>query len=144
MKKGCERRLAFDPAAYHPDAVAAAAHLFAGRAEVWLGDGEVTLRVREPAALDALAAEFLEEVNSAELRRRIAAANRPLREYIITAALLAAAGERAGQAAAPAAPPTPAPAPEPVPEGGEGDDKPMDPDDILSSWEKGHARPDRP
>lgn len=139
MRKVRQRTLRFDPAAYHPDAVAAAAHLFAGRAEVWLGDGEVTLRVAEPAALDALAAEFLEEVNTQELRRRIAAANRPLREYIITAALLAAAGQRAGPPSTPAAPPPPQ---APGGEGGEGDDKPLDPDDILSAWEAKHERPD--
>lgn len=141
MSEAPERTLEFDPAAYHPDALAAAAHLFAGRAEVWLGEDEVTLRVADAASLDALAAEFLAEVNSQELRRRIAAANKPLREYIITQALLAAAGERA---TAPSGPSSPAPASKPDPEGGEGDDKPLDPDDILSSWEASRDRPDRP
>lgn len=135
MSEGSERTLEFDPAATHPDALAAAAHVFAGRAEVWLGEDEVTLRVADTASLDALAAEFLAEVNSQELRRRIAAANKPLREYIITQALLAAAGERA---AGPPGPSSPAPNSKPHPEGGEGDDKPLDPDDILSSWEKSH------
>lgn len=143
MSAGAERTLEFDPAAYHPDALAAAAHLFAGRAEVWLGEDEVTLRVADPAALDALAAEFLAEANTQELRRRIAAANRTLREYIITQALLAAAGERASS---PATPTTRAPDPKPdgaeAGEGGEGDDKPLDPDDILGSWEKSRERPE--
>lgn len=143
MSEGAERTLEFDPAAYHPDALAAAAHLFAGRAEVWLGEDEVTLRVSDPAALDALAAEFLAEVNVQELRRRIAAANRTLREYIITQALLSAAGERTSS---PATPTTRTPDPDPRPdgeeagEGGEGDDKPLDPDDILGSWEKSRER----
>ena len=119
MTEPAERTLSFDPAATHPDALAAAAHVFAGRAEVWLGEDEVTLRVADAAALDALAAEFLAEVNSQELRRRIAAATRPLREYIITQALLAAAGERA---AAPSTPSSSTPAAKPDPEGGEGDD----------------------
>lgn len=132
-----ERTLSFDAEAYHADSLAAAAHLFAGRAEVWLGEHEVTLRAKEGSDLGALAAEFLAEVNSSELRRRISAANRPLREYIITQALLSASGERPAPQAVPASPSPSAPAPE----GGEGDDKPLDPSDILSSWEERHSAP---
>jgi len=95
-----QRRVTFEiDKAIDEEAVLAAAHAFAGRAEVWTTDGGVELEAQEGSGLDAaglesLAEEFNEELVAQELRRRIAASNRSVREYLITQALLAAANEQ--------------------------------------------------
>ncbi|MFH1724833.1 MAG: hypothetical protein ABII00_09450 [Elusimicrobiota bacterium] len=86
-----------DPGAIHPDAVLGAAQVLTRKAEVWVRKNGLTLRPKKRSsrrALEALAEEFSEEAIAQELRRRIAADNRSVREFIITQALLAAAGER--------------------------------------------------
>lgn len=80
------------------EAVLSAAHVLSRKAEVWLGTDEVELRPKqgEPAdtaALEALAAEFAEEAVAQELRRRVAEANRSVRDYLVTQALLSASGD---------------------------------------------------
>lgn len=91
--------------AVRPEAVLSAAHVLSRKADVWMGKGEVELRPKRgkagKAALEALAAEFAEEAVTQELRRRVAAANRSVRDYIVTQALVSAAGE-AKSAAEPA------------------------------------------
>lgn len=162
-----QRRVSFEVASnIDEEAVLAAAHAFSDRAEVWTTDGGVELEAKEGAAADAealdrLASEFREELVAQELRRRIAASNRSVREYLITQALLAAANEQGQQPAeaqlgnltgdqedeiarliqeaeqelssggAPAAG-----AKRAAGEGGEGQDQPLDPKDILKAWEE--------
>lgn len=84
-----------DPKTYHEDAVLAAAHVLARRAEVWLEGRSATLKPKPPLGesdLEALADEFVEEAVAQELRRRIAEGGRTVREYIVMQALLSAAG----------------------------------------------------
>lgn len=81
--------LEFDGAVFHPDAVLAAAHVMARTLEVSLeadGRGGTRARVSPPDGAPALR----DEAAAQELRRRVAAANRPLREYIVTRSLLSA------------------------------------------------------
>lgn len=101
--------LSLDGAVYHPDAVLAAAHVLARRLRVWLrsdgrGGTRASLAAAVGAPFDAAAAEalFLDEAAAQELRRRAAAANAGLREYVVTQALLAAGPDPQG---APAPPP---------------------------------------
>lgn len=83
--------------AVRPEAVLTAAHVLSRKADVWLDKGEVELRPKRgkagKEALEALAAEFAEEAVTQELRRRVATANRSVRDYIVTQALVSAAGE---------------------------------------------------
>ena len=98
--------LEFDGSLYKPDSVLAAAHALARRLRVWLkpdGRGGTLALVSPADGADALR----DEAAAQELRRRIAVETRPLREYIVTQALLAAGGERqapAGTAPAPLSP----------------------------------------
>lgn len=82
--------------AIRPDAVLTAAHVLSRKAEVWLGEGEVELKPKKKKAsvaeLEALAAEFAEEAVTQELRRRVAETNRSVRDYLVTQALVTAAG----------------------------------------------------
>ena len=81
--------LEFDGAVFHPDAVLAAAHVLARTLEVSLeadGRGGTRAHVSPPDGAPALR----DEAAAQELRRRVAAANRPLREYIVTRSLLSA------------------------------------------------------
>lgn len=81
--------VAFDGAVYHPDSVLAAAHVLARTLDVVLeadGRGGTRARVSPPGGEAALR----DEAAAQELRRRVAAANRPLREYIVTRSLLSA------------------------------------------------------
>lgn len=79
------------------ESVLSAAHVLSGKAEVWVGEDEVELRPKGGGsgkdALEALAAEFAEEVVTQELRRRVAAANRTVRDYLVTQALITASGD---------------------------------------------------
>lgn len=103
MAKARPVGVALDAAVYHPDSVLGAAHVLARRMRVWLrSDGRGGTRARlanadggslKPAALEAM---FLDEAAAQELRRRAAVANRTLREFIVTQALLSAGGERKG------------------------------------------------
>ena len=89
-------RLVLDAATYHPDSVLEAAHVLAARARVWLRKvprgTEALVEARGSVSSPGLGEEFLDEVSAQELRRRIAERNRPIREYIVTQALLAASG----------------------------------------------------
>lgn len=91
---------ALDAGVFHPDAVLAAAHVMTRRMRVWLkpgGKSGTIVRVgpREGAEADGeLESLFREEAAAQELRRRVSAANKGLREYVVTQALLSAAGER--------------------------------------------------
>ena len=81
----------FDGAVYHPDSVLAAAHVLARRFTVTLkpdGRGGPLAAVEPAAGVDVLR----DEAAAQELRRRIAAANRTLREYVVTRSLLSAGG----------------------------------------------------
>jgi len=162
-----QRRVTFEiDKAIDEEAVLAAAHAFAGRAEVWTTDGGVELEAQEGSGLDAaglesLAEEFNEELVAQELRRRIAASNRSVREYLITQALLAAANEQGQQTADPqlgnltgdqedeiarlireaeqelSGGDLPGKGAAAVTgEGGEGQDEPLDPKEILKAWEE--------
>lgn len=89
-----------DGGVFHADSVLAAAHVMARRLRVWLKpDGKggtvvrAALREGEDGAGDPESL-FREEAAAQELRRRVSAANKGLREYVVTQALLAAAGER--------------------------------------------------
>lgn len=85
--------LRFDGTLYHPESVLAAAHVLARRLRVSLkpdGKGGTLARVSPPEGAPALE----DEAAAQELRRRVAADTRPLREYIVTQALLSAGGER--------------------------------------------------
>ncbi|MFH1724376.1 MAG: hypothetical protein ABII00_07120 [Elusimicrobiota bacterium] len=94
--------LTLDAAVYHPDSVLRAAHVMAGKLRIRIGPmksgvSHVVLEAVEASgavALSALADDFLDEAAAQELRRRVAADNRTVREYIITLALLSASGER--------------------------------------------------
>lgn len=134
----------------HEESLMMAAHVLSRAAEVWLGEGEVELKPKAGQDLEALAAEFAEEVLAQELRRRVAAANRSVRDYIVTQALLSAAGQGS------------APPPEQqmgnlsadqeeeiqrlIAEaeselgGGQGEDKPMEPSRILKTLGKDDAK----
>lgn len=82
-------RVAFDGAVFHPESVLAAAHVLARTLDVVLeadGRGGTLARVSPPEGEAALR----DEAAAQELRRRVAAANRPLREYIVTRSLLSA------------------------------------------------------
>ena len=89
-----------DAGVFHPDSVLAAAHVMTRSMRVWLkpeGKKGTVVRVgpREGGAADAeLESLFREEAAAQELRRRVSAANKGLREYVVTQALLSAAGER--------------------------------------------------
>ncbi|TPW20361.1 MAG: hypothetical protein FD126_1760 [Elusimicrobia bacterium] len=84
------------PSAVRPEAVLTAAHVLSRKADVWLEEGEAELRPKagKPSAdaLEALAAEFAEEAVTQELRRRVAESNRSVRDYLVTQALVSAAG----------------------------------------------------
>lgn len=82
-------KVPFDGAVYHPDSVLAAAHVLARRLTVTLepdGRGGTLARVSPAEG----AAALRDEAAAQELRRRIAAGNRTLREYIVTRSLLSA------------------------------------------------------
>lgn len=91
--------------AIRQEAALAAAHVLSRKAEVWLGEGEAELRLKQgeasQEALEALAAEFAEEAVTQELRRRVAEANRTVRDYLVTQALISAAGDMQGAAPEP-------------------------------------------
>ncbi|MBI3297199.1 MAG: hypothetical protein HYZ75_03480 [Elusimicrobia bacterium] len=101
MPRPLRVRVALDSEIYHPDAVLGAAHVLARRMRVWLrpdgrGGTQARLANAEGGRLKAatLEALFLDEAAAQELRRRSGAANRALREYIVTQALLSAGRER--------------------------------------------------
>jgi His-Xaa-Ser system protein HxsD len=163
-----QQRVSFEVGdAIDEEAVLAAAHAFSSRVEVWETDDGVELEAKGDSKLDeaglrALAAEFSEELVAQELRRRIAAENRSVREYLITQALLAAANEQGRQPAdsqlgnlsgdqedeiqrliqeaeeelSGGRPDSGGRNATPGGEGGEGQDEPLDPKDILKSWEE--------
>jgi len=157
--------------AIEEQAVLSAAYVFARRAEVWTTDDGVELEAKGDAKLDekgltSLAVDFSEELTAQELRRRIGAENRTVREYLITQALLAAANEQGQQPAdsqlgnltgdqedeiqrlmteaeseldATSSAPTSGggnATPSGKGEGGEGQDESVDPKAILKSWEE--------
>lgn len=100
---GSTMTLEFEAAVFHPDSVLSAAHVLARSMRVWLapdGRGGTTARLApaDGAPPEGMADRFRDEVAAQELRRRVSAANRGLREYIVTQALLSAGGERAGGA----------------------------------------------
>lgn len=79
----------FDGTVFHPDSVLAAAHVLARRMTVTLepdGRGGTLARVAPAEG----AAALRDEAAAQELRRRIAAGNRTLREYVVTRSLLSA------------------------------------------------------
>lgn len=82
-------QMSFDGAVFHPDSVLAAVHVLARRLTVTLeadGRGGTLARVAPAEG----AAALRDEAAAQELRRRIAAGNRTLREYIVTRSLLSA------------------------------------------------------
>ena len=99
--------LVFDGSVYHPDSVLAAAHVLARGLRAWLkpdGHGGTVARLAPTGGggLAPLLDAFRDEAAAQELRRRVAEANRGLREYVVTQALLAAAEPfRAGAALSP-------------------------------------------
>ncbi|TPW21024.1 MAG: hypothetical protein FD126_1098 [Elusimicrobia bacterium] len=84
-------QIVFDAELYQADSVLAAAQVLARRLAVVIkpdGRGGLVARVRPSEGAEAL----LEEAGAQELRRRVAAANRTLREYVVTRSLLSAGG----------------------------------------------------
>lgn len=103
--------LSVSNALYPREALEGAAHAFAGLADVYAEeDGEETIVTLEsksgdktPAALEALAGDFLNELLSQTLGKRQLSDNASLTQYVVTKALISARRDPADPLQPPAA-----------------------------------------